>query len=196
MIMKEVAMNDPVFRLFDTAFGPCGIVWREPEAGNGQAKLVFLQLPGDSPQKTEESLVAATGAGRATSRSEYIAGVMEKISLHLQGTIQDFAGVAVDLEDFGAFGRQVLDACRCIKAGSTMSYGQLARSIDHPGAARAVGQILARNPVPLIIPCHRVLAADGRMNGFSAPGGIATKARLLTLEGVAVKGGIKAVRQG
>jgi len=112
-----------------------------------------------------------------------IAELIKKIQVHLQGVRQDFSEVKVDLGSVPPFAQQVYNATRKIPAGQTMTYGQLAKAIDRPGAARAVGQALGRNQIPLIIPCHRVLAAGGKAGGFSAPGGLVTKALLLALEG-------------
>ena len=182
-------MNRPLFCVFDTALGVCGIAWRESEAKDGPPVLVFLQLPCESEKQTEETIAAGAKAEKARRIPEHIAVIVETIRLHVKGIVQDFSGIAVDLDSLGVFSRQVLAACRDIKAGSTLSYGDVARIIHRPGAARAVGHALARNPVPLIIPCHRVLAANGGMGGFSAPGGVAVKARLLALEGVFLKGG-------
>ena len=88
------------------------------------------------------------------------------------------------MEGLPAFNRRVYELARTIPPGSTMTYGEVARRLGSPGMARAVGQALGRNPYPIVVPCHRVLAADGRMGGFSAPGGVATKRRMLEIEGV------------
>lgn len=115
-----------------------------------------------------------------------VAELIKKIQAHLQGARQDFSEVMVDLGGVPSFAQQVYNATRKIPAGQTMTYGELAKAMARPGAARAVGQALGRNQIPLIIPCHRVLAAGGKAGGFSAPGGLVTKARLLALEGVAI----------
>ena len=104
----------------------------------------------------------------------------------LQGDVQDFRGIAVDLEGVAPFARQVYEAAREIPAGQTRTYGEIAKSIGQPAAAQEVGQALSKNPVPIIVPCHRVSAAGGKLGGFSAPGGPTTKARLLALEGAPV----------
>ena len=89
----------------------------------------------------------------------------------------------LDLGSAGPFARAVWSAARRVRAGRTVSYGELARAIGRPGAARAVGGALGRNPVPLVVPCHRIVGATGALHGFSARGGVATKRRLLELEG-------------
>lgn len=121
--------------------------------------------------------------GPATPPAE-IARVIKMVRLHLEGKPQDFRGVPLDLEGAGPFARKVYEAAQYIPAGETRTYGEIAKALNQPGAAQAVGQALGRNPIPLIIPCHRVLAAAGKPGGFSAPGGKTTKARLLALEGV------------
>ena len=90
--------------------------------------------------------------------------------------------IPIILDGFGPFGRRVLRACRNVRYGKTISYGGLAKKAGRPVAARAVGNVLARNPLPLIIPCHRVICADGGLGGFSAAGGLKVKKRLLELE--------------
>lgn len=96
----------------------------------------------------------------------------------------DFSAVAVDLAGLPGFRRRVYEAARAVAWGRTASYGELARSVGQHGAARAVGRALGQNPLPIIIPCHRILASDGGIGGFSAYGGTATKRRLLELEGL------------
>jgi O-6-methylguanine DNA methyltransferase len=135
---------------------------------------------------TEEKIAESTG-GRKADPPPSIIGIAERIRTHLNGEVQDFSDIPVDFEVVGSFTRQVLTACRNIPAGRTMSYSELAQAIHRPKAARAVGQALARNPIPLIIPCHRVLTLAGRAGGFSAPGGVATKKRILAKEGMTIK---------
>lgn len=174
-------MNQFAYCLFDTPLGSCGIAWHEP--GDSSAPSVtLLQLPEASAAITE-SRIARPGARKSTAPPPRIAEVIDKIRKHLQGDLQDFRGVPVDLTGADPFARQVYEAAREIPAGETRTYGEIAKSLGRPAEARAVGQSLASNPVPLIIPCHRVLAAGGKTGGFSAPGGRTTKARLLAIEG-------------
>jgi methylated-DNA-[protein]-cysteine S-methyltransferase len=91
--------------------------------------------------------------------------------------------VALDMTGVPEFNQRVYQAARTIRPGTTVSYGDIARQLGIPGSARAVGQALGRNPFPIVVPCHRVLAADGKTGGFSAPGGAATKLRMLAIEG-------------
>jgi methylated-DNA-[protein]-cysteine S-methyltransferase len=115
-----------------------------------------------------------------------IAGIIKKVQKHLHGDVQDFLDIVVDLEAMGPFARQVYEAVRKIPAGRTMTYGELAAEMNRPTASRAVGQALGRNPIPLIVPCHRVLASGNGLRGFSAHGGVETKARMLEIEGAKV----------
>ena len=162
--------------VFDTPIGACGVAWSE----HGVTRL---QLPASSRSATEARL--ARGA-RADEPPPSVAAVIAEVQRYLGGTQVDFASVALDLPDVVPFHRRVYDAARAVGWGCTASYGDLAREIGTPGEAREVGQALARNPVPLIVPCHRILTSDGKLGGFSAPGGTATKERLLALEGVRV----------
>ena len=100
----------------------------------------------------------------------------------LDGQPSDLSGVQLDMARVPAFDQQVYAVARTIPVGETVSYGQIARRLGDPGLARDVGQALARNPFPIVVPCHRVIAAGGRLGGFSARGGLATKQRLLSIE--------------
>ena len=164
--------------VFDAAIGRCGVAWSE-------RGVTRLQLPESDRGATERRL--CTGAVRAT---EAAPAEIEQLIVNIQGYMTgrsiDFASVALDLTDFDQFEGKVYAAARAIPWGQTVSYGELARRIGSPGAARAVGRALGRNPVPIVVPCHRILAKGHRIGGFSAPGGTFTKQRLLALEGVRV----------
>jgi len=111
-----------------------------------------------------------------------IVDVVERLARFAQGEPVDFSDVVVDESHLTPFGKRVVKACRRIPAGQTRGYGELAAESGSPGAARAVGQVMARNRYPLVVPCHRVLAAGGLIGGFSAPQGLIMKRRLLDLE--------------
>jgi methylated-DNA-[protein]-cysteine S-methyltransferase len=98
------------------------------------------------------------------------------------GEARDLSGIRLDMSGVPSFHRNVYEVARTIAPGATMSYGEIATQLGEPGAARAVGQALGQNPFPIIVPCHRVLAAGGKTGGFSAHGGVATKLRLLSIE--------------
>jgi methylated-DNA-[protein]-cysteine S-methyltransferase len=114
----------------------------------------------------------------------FVAHAIEGIVALLEGESRDLTDVPLDFDDgVPEFHRRVYDVARTIKPGRTLSYGEIASRVGEPDAARAVGQAMGRNPIPIIVPCHRVLAADGKTGGFSAPGGTSTKLRLLAIEG-------------
>lgn len=176
-------MKPASYCLFETPLGACGIAWREAA---GQPAVILFQLPEATPQKTEARIALNSGVRGPSVPPPRIAEIIDKIRRHLRGENQDFRDVAVDLNGVGPFARQVYEAAREIPAGQTRTYGEIAKALGQPAAAQEVGQALAKNPVALIVPCHRVLAADGKLGGFSAPGGRATKTKLLALEGAPV----------
>jgi methylated-DNA-[protein]-cysteine S-methyltransferase len=163
--------------LFDTAIGTCGLAW-------SNAGVRRLQLPEPDRNATERRLIAGTGATRPERVPEEIADAIGLLQQYFEGNAADLGDVALDLDRTSPFHRRIYAATRTIGWGRTASYGDLARQVGSPGAARAVGQAMARNPVPIIVPCHRVLASGGKVGGFSAYGGVVTKERLLALEGV------------
>src|SRR5262249_6386062 len=112
------------------------------------------------------------------------------IAALLRGEVSDLSTIALDMEQVPSFHRRVYEAARTIPPGMTLSYGDIAARVGAPGAARAVGQALGRNPFPIVVPCHRVLAAGGKIGGFSAQGGVTTKRRMLAIEGAQLNGTI------
>ena len=163
------------FTTFDTALGQCAIAWR------GAAVTGFM-LPGRNAERSIRQKV--TGAEPGTPPA-VIAAVIAQALRYFDGAEEDFTAVDLDLSGQDKFRRQVYDALRRVGWGATTTYGALAREVGGgPETARDVGQAMANNPVPLIIPCHRVLAAGNKLGGFSAPGGTASKERMLALEGV------------
>ena len=107
---------------------------------------------------------------------------------YFHGERIDFSDIPVDLRDLPSFRQKVLNIIRTVAFGEIRSYGQVAELCGSPRAARAVGGALAANPIPVIIPCHRIVASDGRLTGFSAPGGVNSKTVLLQLEGIEFNG--------
>jgi O-6-methylguanine DNA methyltransferase len=166
---------------FETPIGVCAIAWRE-SGKSGDPLVLWFQLPEGSAALTASRIAAKSGAPQPTEPPPRICALVEKIRKHLTGELQDFRDVAVDLSAAAPFARQVLEATREIPPGRTATYGELARAVGRPDAARAVGRIMGCNPVPLIIPCHRVVAAGGKSGGFSAYGGRMTKIDLLAIE--------------
>jgi methylated-DNA-[protein]-cysteine S-methyltransferase len=165
----------PHFALFETPVGFCGIAW-------GPRGVRAVQLPEGTARATRSRLVQRfPGASEAEPPAAVLAAVDAIVSL-LHGGTGDLSGIALDMADVPVFHRRVYEAARAIPPGSTMTYGELARRLGAPNASRAVGQALGRNPFAIVVPCHRVLAAGGKMGGFSANGGITTKLRLLSIE--------------
>jgi methylated-DNA-[protein]-cysteine S-methyltransferase len=162
--------------LFDTAIGPCGVAWTDEG-------LTHLQLPEADRVATERRLAKSARCDAPDAPPESVAQAIASIRDYFAGQPVDFSSVLLDLNDVPPFHRKVYEAARRIGFGRTASYGALAQKLDAPGAARAVGQALAHNPLPIVVPCHRVLAS-GNLGGFSAFGGAAMKRRLLALEGV------------
>lgn len=179
-------MNKAIYYLFETSLGTCGIAWRETADSGSQAVVTAVQLPEATPQATESHIARKSGSKQPGQPPPEVAAVIEKIRKHLQGAIQDFRSVPLDLENIEPFFRQIYEATRQIPAGQTRTYGEIAKAVGQPTAAQEVGQAMAKNPVPIIVPCHRVSAAGGKLGGFSAPGGPATKAKLLAIEGAPV----------
>jgi methylated-DNA-[protein]-cysteine S-methyltransferase len=166
----------PGFALFDTAVGRCAIVWR------GDA-VIGTALPEASDAATRARVLRRYADAVEGAAPAPIAIASEAITHLLAGDDVDLRGITLDLESCSRFERAVYAAAAAIPRGSVLTYGALAASIGSPGAARAVGVALARNPVPIIIPCHRIVAQGGGTGGFSAPGGVSTKFRLLEIEG-------------
>ncbi|WP_327142654.1 methylated-DNA--[protein]-cysteine S-methyltransferase [Nocardia sp. NBC_01327] len=163
--------------LFDTAIGTCALAW-------SAAGVLRFALPEADPAATLAYILRRhrTFDVREAEPTPEIAAVIEKIRAHLAGDLDDLHWIPLDTSPFNDFDRAVYAVARAIDPGHTLSYGDIAHRIGAPGGAQAVGQSLGRNPIPLIIPCHRVLAADHALHGFSAPGGLDTKQRLLEIE--------------
>jgi len=172
------------YRIFETPLGTCGIAWKEFGNSRTPPVVTAFQLPESTVKLTESRIAEKSSAIKARITPPLIEQIITKVKLHLDGKAQDFSNVLVDTEGIGPFARQVYNVCRTIPAGKTMTYGELARAMKRPAASRAVGQALGRSPIPLIIPCHRVLASGNKAGGFSAQGGVATKLKMLKIEGV------------
>lgn len=169
------------FALFDSAIGRCAVVW-------GPRGICGVQLPeGDARATRRRVLERFVGAREARPTPEISEAVGRMVAL-LDGEGGELSTIQLDMEGVTSFRRRVYEAARMIPPGQTRSYGELALQIGVPGAARAVGQALGRNPFPIVVPCHRVLAAALKPGGFTATGGVATKLRLLALEGVVLEG--------
>ena len=159
--------------VFNSSLGWFGVVW------NGQAvsQLTF-------GHQTRQQAIACLGTAPSLVANDGCPdpNLVARLQAYAAGASDDFSDIPVDTSHLTRFGRRVMKACRNIPYGATTSYGGLAQKVGSPKAARAVGQCMASNRIPIIIPCHRVVTAKGKLGGFSAPGGTAIKQRLLDLE--------------
>ena len=169
------------FTLFDTPLGRCGIAW-------AKQGIVGVQLPEAREAETRKRLLRQFPEAREMSPPRSVQRAIDAVLGLLRGEADDLRTVVLDMDAVPPFHRRVYDAARAIAPGATLSYGEIATRIGSPGSARAVGQALGRNPFAIVVPCHRVLAANGRLGGFSANGGITTKIRMLTLEAARTNG--------
>jgi len=166
------------YLIFETAGGFCGIAWSD-------AGITRFQLPTKAAESTERLLLRRLPDAEPGAPTPDVLEAVAAVKRYFQGEETDFSGVELDLTGQDAFFRDIYVAARRVGWGRTTTYGALAKELGAgPEAARDVGQAMAKNPVALIIPCHRVLAAGGKLGGFSAPGGSSSKARMLELEGV------------
>ena len=161
--------------VFDTAIGRCGIAWSE-------RGVVGVQLPEANEAATRARLRRRFPGAVESAPPPVIQAAVDGIVALLSGEPSELEAVELDLHDVPEFHASVYRVTRTIPPGETLSYGEIAERLGDPGAARAVGQALGANPIPIIVPCHRVLAAGGRAGGFSAPGGVMTKLKLLEIE--------------
>lgn len=168
-------MTTQGFALFDTVIGRCGLAW----GANG---LIGVQLPEATPGAAWARLRKRFPDAVETEPSPEMEALIDRIRDLLVGGRDDLADVVLDAEGQGAFNLRVYAIARAIPPGETSTYGEVARAMGEPTAARAVGKALGENPWPIVVPCHRVLGSSGNMGGFSASGGSMTKARLLTIE--------------
>lgn len=166
------------FAIFDTPIGACGLVW----SGRG---IAGLQLPEASAEATRTRVARRWPDAVETSPPAGVQRALDRVQALLAGGTVGLEDIPLDLEAAPEFHRKVYAVARTIPPGQTMTYGEIARRLGVPHESREVGQALGRNPVAIIVPCHRVLGADGRMGGFSAGGGVATKRRILEIEGAA-----------
>ena len=164
------------FRLFDTAIGRCCIAWGDHGVGG-------VQLPEAREVETRARLRRRFPDAREAPPPLDVQRAIDGIVALLRGEVSDLSAVALDMERVPPFDRRVYELARTIPPAATVTYGEIAARLGTPDAARAVGQALGRNPFALVVPCHRVLAAGGKLGGFSANGGITTKLRLLAIEG-------------
>jgi methylated-DNA-[protein]-cysteine S-methyltransferase len=174
-------VTDLGFRLFETPIGACGIVW-------GDRGVVGVQLPEASEPATRARIRREFPGAHESPAPPHVQRALEGIVALLSGEAPDLSFIQLDMRQVAPFNRRVYEVARTIPPGATLSYGEIAARIGEPGAARDVGSVLGQNPFAIVVPCHRVLAAGGKIGGFSARGGIRTKLRLLSIEGVQAPG--------
>jgi len=172
-------MTGAGFVLFETAIGRCAVAW-------GPGGILGVQLPEGRDADTRARVTRLHPDAREAQPPRDIQQSVDAIVELLRGAHVDLSGLTLDMAGVPDFHRRVYEVARTIPAGATLCYGEIANRLGSRGLARAVGQALGRNPFPIVVPCHRVLAAGGRVGGFSAGGGITTKLRLLAIEGRAV----------
>ena len=169
------------FAVFDTAIGACGMAW-------GPRGIVGVQLPEASEGETRSRMRQRfPGVPEITAPID-VQQACNGIAALLRGEASELHGVTLDMDQVPQFQRRVYEIARSIRPGATLTYGEIAQQLGDASLARAVGQALARNPFAPLVPCHRVLAAGGKAGGFSAKGGLATKLRLLSIEGAQLNG--------
>jgi methylated-DNA-[protein]-cysteine S-methyltransferase len=168
------------YHIFETARGFCGIAWND-------VGITRFQLPTGRAEATEKLLLRRIPGAEPAAPIPAVAEALAAVRGYFKGERTDFSGIKLDLDGQDVFFKRVYDAARQIGWGHTTTYGALAKQLGvGPEAARDVGQAMARNPVALIIPCHRVLAAGGKIGGFSAPGGSSSKMKMLELERISL----------
>jgi methylated-DNA-[protein]-cysteine S-methyltransferase len=172
-------MTGYCFAIFDTAIGRCGIAW-------GPRGINAVQLPMGSEEKTRGRIRQRYGDIAEAIPTPEVQSAIEGIVELLAGKPNNLADIVLDLEGVPEFNRGVYDIARTIPPGQTLTYGDIAKRLGGVELSRDVGQALGRNPCPIVVPCHRVLAAGGKPGGFSANGGVVTKLKMLAIEGALV----------
>jgi methylated-DNA-[protein]-cysteine S-methyltransferase len=175
----EQAMTGQHFAMFDTTIGACGVVW-------GEHGITSVQLPMGNEEKTRKRIHQRSGEVTEAVPPTDVRSAIERITQLLGGKPDDLADVVLDLDGVPEFNRGVYDIARRIPPGKTMTYGEIAKQLGGVELSRDVGQALGRNPCPIVVPCHRVLAAGNKPGGFSANGGVVTKLKMLEIEGAIV----------
>lgn len=168
-------MSATSFALFETALGICGLAW----SGQG---IAAVALPEDDPARLRARFARKWPEAVESPPPPGLDAVVLAIKALLAGEAADLSAAPLDFGEIGAFERRVYEIALTIPPGRTLTYGEIAARLGDKALSRAVGQALGRNPFPIVVPCHRVLAAGGRTGGFSGPGGVSTKFRLLEIE--------------
>lgn len=166
------------YHVFETAHGFCAVAWNDKG-------ITRFRLPEPNAEATEQSLLRRMSNAVPAAPPPGVARAVDAATRYFSGEKTDFNDVPLDLGEQSELFERIYAAARRLGWGETTTYGAMAKQIgDGWEIARDVGQAMAKNPIPLIIPCHRVLAAGGKIGGFSAPGGSKTKKKMLEMEGV------------
>jgi methylated-DNA-[protein]-cysteine S-methyltransferase len=168
------------FALFDTAIGTCAIGW-------GERGIVAVRLPEASADAMRARVRKRIPDAQEAPPPREVQRAIDGIVALLRGEASDLTFVALDMANVGPLERRIYEILRTVPPGATITYGEIGARLGE-GDARDVGQAMGHNPFPIIVPCHRVVAAGGKTGGFSAPGGVSTKLRLLAIESVHTKG--------
>lgn len=168
-------MTAQQFTLFPTALGPCGIVWTS-------RGIAGVDLPAGSEEKTRARLKKRFPEAAEAPPSAEVQKIIDEVIALVAGEKIDFSHVTLDHAPLPEFSKRVYEIVRTIPIGQTLTYGDIAKKLGDVSLSREVGQAMGRNPTPIIMPCHRVVAASGKTGGFSAPGGVDTKMKLLSIE--------------
>ena len=174
--MNPLMTDDLSLTLFQTAIGCCGIVW----SARG---IAGVQIAEKSEQAARSHVARRYPGAHEAAPPPNVQRAIADIFALQNGEAKELSYVTLDIDGVSDFNRRVYDVARAIGPGATLSYGEIAARLGDRGLARDVAQALSQNPFPIIVPCHRVLAAGGKMGGFSAPGGVRTKLQLLSIEG-------------
>jgi methylated-DNA-[protein]-cysteine S-methyltransferase len=169
-------MTDRHFALFDSAIGTCGIGW-------SVRGIVAVQLPEADERRTRARLHHRLPDATEIGPPADVQRAIDAIVALVAGEPRDLTGIIIDDAGITEFNRRVYAIARTIPPGATMTYGEIAKRLGDPLLARDVGRAMGENPTPIVMPCHRVLAAGGKTGGFSANGGVTTKLKLLSIEG-------------
>ncbi|MFV0298715.1 MAG: methylated-DNA--[protein]-cysteine S-methyltransferase [Hyphomicrobiaceae bacterium] len=169
------ASGDINYEIFATGIGPCGVAWRG-------VQIVAATLPEATDDETAARLARRCGGSRAAHLPAWVRGVIDDVTSLMADGTKDLTHIPCDLAGLDPFRISVYELTRAVPPGETTTYGEIAEKLGNKRFAQAVGQAMGANPIPIIIPCHRVMGANGKLTGFSANGGVATKLRLLDLE--------------
>ena len=175
-MLRDAMRTDERCLIFPTEFGAGGIAWRD----SGLTRLLIPERDASGTERRLRGGIIMT----SDAAPAWVSSAIVALQDYFTGRPIDFAGIKLDLSGCTDFHKRIYAALQKIGWGKTTTYGALAAAAGAPDAARAIGQAMGRNPLPIIIPCHRVLASGGKIGGFSSPGGATTKERLLALEGV------------